>query len=59
MTIAGQILVGIFVAAVRVLEIVGVRRRWKWLVDPPEEWWPFYSQSFVKKFFGAEVLEIL
>ena len=39
-----------------VLYIVGGKRRWKWLVDPPEEWGLFYSQSFLKTLLGKELL---
>lgn len=58
MAIAEQILFGSLVTAIGVLLIIGVRRRWSWLVDPPEELWFVYSQSFIKKFCGAEFLEI-
>jgi hypothetical protein len=44
-----------FVAAGLAL-ILGSVKRWKWLVDPPTEYWPFYSHSFLKKFFGQEAL---
>ena len=39
-TIAGAILV------------CGAYQRWQWLVDPNVAAWPFYSQSFIKRFFG-------
>lgn len=33
--------------------IVGAYQRWSWLVDPPTRFWPFYSQSLIKRVFGA------
>jgi hypothetical protein len=39
-----------------VLSIMGVRRRWGWLVDPPDELWLVHSQSMIKKRFGKEAL---
>jgi hypothetical protein len=36
--------------------VIGAAQRWSWLVDPPEEYWFVYSQSFIKKFFGKRVL---
>jgi len=34
----------------------GAYRRWGWLVDPNVAAWPFYSQSFIKKFFGRRAV---
>jgi len=39
-----------------VLFIVGGKKRWKWLVDPPEEWALFYSQSLLKILVGKDLL---
>jgi len=36
-----------------VLIIVGARRRWRFLVNPPGSWSWFYSQAFLKKVFGV------
>ena len=36
--------------------ILGSVKRWKWLVDPPAEYWPFYSHSFLKKCLRPEGL---
>jgi drug/metabolite transporter superfamily protein YnfA len=36
------------------LMIVGAHFRWSWLVDPPSDWWPYYSQAFIKKFLGRK-----
>jgi hypothetical protein len=34
--------------------MLGANQEWRWLVDPPEAAWFFYSQSFLKKFFGKK-----
>jgi hypothetical protein len=39
--------------------IVGARRRWRWLVDPPTYLSPYYSQALLKVVFGATALRIL
>lgn len=52
----GQALFGMVFVMASVLSIMGVRRRWGWLVDPPDELWPVYSQSMIKKLFGSEAL---
>ncbi len=36
--------------------VFGTAQRWRWLVDPPEDYWFFYSQAFIKKFFGARAV---
>ena len=36
--------------------LFGARQRWGWLVDPPNDMWIFYSQTFIKKLFGETVL---
>jgi hypothetical protein len=36
--------------------IIGAFRRWKWLVDPPLSWSPFYSQAAIKEKMGTTVL---
>lgn len=36
--------------------LMGAIKKWKFIIDPPEDLWMFYSQSFVKKFFGKEIL---
>jgi hypothetical protein len=33
--------------------IIGAFRRWKWLVDPPLSWSPYYSQARAKEMFGS------
>ena len=40
------------------LFLVGTWRQWPFFVDPPEGWWAFYSQSFIKKIFGRTGLLI-
>jgi|SRR5215467_7709287 len=41
---------------VGVLMIVGALRRWKWLVDPPLSWAPYYSQARLKEMMGARAV---
>ena len=36
--------------------ILGAFLRWKWLVDPPLSWSPFYSQAAIKKKMGIRFL---
>jgi hypothetical protein len=38
---------------VGLLLIIGAYERWGWLVNPPTNMWPYYSQAFLKKFFGS------
>ena len=42
-----------FFALCGVILIVGAWRRWKWLVDPPLSWSPYYSQARLKEMMGA------
>lgn len=44
------------VFTIGVTMVYGAISGWKFLVDPPEEWSPFYSQSFIKKIFGKKFL---
>ena len=44
------------VFTIGVLMVYGAIAGWKFLIDPPEEWSPFYSQSFIKKVFGKRFL---
>jgi hypothetical protein len=37
-----------------VIFLTGAIKKWKWLVDPDERYWLFYSQSLLKKIFGKE-----
>jgi len=48
-------LLGILVGS---LLVVGVRRRWRWLVDPPEGLCLLYSQSFIKVVAGTRFLRV-
>ena len=57
MTVVLDVLAGVMFASFGLLLMVGAQRRWKWLVDPPEELWPVYTQSLVKKLCGTDVLE--
>jgi hypothetical protein len=38
--------------------IVGAHRRWEWLVNPPTDMWPYYSQAFLKKLFGSRFVVV-
>lgn len=46
---------GLFVV-VGLLVLYGARQRWSWLIDPPDELWFCYSQSFMKKLLGPSGL---
>ena len=53
-------LLGLFIAIffifAGIVLLVGTKKRWVWLVDPPADYWTFYSHSFLKKFFGKTFL---
>jgi hypothetical protein len=53
-TSLGTIAFGIATFAAGVILVYGSRKRWNWLVDPPEELWPIYSQAFLKKLVGTD-----
>ncbi len=38
------------------LLIIGTIFKWRFLVDPPEEWAAIYSHSKLNKWFGSEFL---
>ena len=38
---------------------IGANRGWRWLVDPPPQFWPIYFLSFVKRFFGPGAVRLL
>lgn len=44
------------VALMALLMIIGARRRWRWLADPPTFLWPVYLYAFIKRFFGRRAL---
>jgi hypothetical protein len=46
----------VIVFLVGILLILGTVLKWKFLVDPPEEWAPYYSHSKLKKMFGSGFL---
>jgi hypothetical protein len=48
--------IAIFFIIAGIIIIVGTKKRWSWLVDPPVDYWTFYSHSFLKKFFGKTFL---
>jgi hypothetical protein len=41
---------------VGMMAVIGTKLRWKFLVDPPEKWAFFYSQSWLKQRFGRDFL---
>jgi len=47
------IIIAVFFFIIGLILIIGAHRRWEWLVDPPTDMWLFYSQAFLKKFFGS------
>jgi len=47
------ILIAVFFFIIGLILIIGAHRGWEWLVDPPTDMWPYYSQAFLKKFFGS------
>jgi len=53
----GQALFGMVFVIVGILSVQGVRMRWGWLIDPPDDLWPVYSQAMIKKLFGSAALE--
>ena len=59
MSTVEQLIAGAVFVVVGAVLVVGTRRRWDWLVDPPEDLWFLYSGSFIKKFCGTDVLELL
>ena len=44
------------VFAIGFIIVYGAIDGWKFLIDPPESWSPFYSQSIIKKIFGKKFL---
>jgi hypothetical protein len=47
-----RLLLYIGFAIVGVLMLVGAYRRWRWLIDPPLSWSPYYSQAVLKEMMG-------
>jgi len=56
------ILLGILFSALFIvggsLMVYGTWHSWSLLVDPPEEFWLTYSQSFMKKVLGTDALRM-
>lgn len=52
----GLIFIGIVWLIVGVVCLLGAIKKWKFLVDPPEKYWFFYSPSWGKKLYGKEAL---
>ncbi len=38
--------------------VIGTWQKWPFFVSPPEDWWCFYSLSFIKRIFGQKGLII-
>jgi hypothetical protein len=53
-TLLSTISIGVFFILAGFVLVLGSQRRWSWLVDPPEELWPFYSQALLKKLIGTD-----
>lgn len=56
--IKAHLIIGSLSIAMGLLSFLITRKKWKYLVDPPEEGWWFYnisfSKKFGKKFFGID-----
>jgi hypothetical protein len=50
------LLIAIFFIFAGIILIIGTKKRWVWLVDPPAKYWTFYSHSFLKKLLGKTFL---
>jgi hypothetical protein len=50
--------VGLGLVAMGLTCVVGARKGWRWLVDPPKGAWFWYSQAFVKAIAGSRVLHV-
>ena len=44
------------VALMALVLVIGARRRWRWLADPPTFPWPVYPYAFVKRHFGTKAV---
>jgi hypothetical protein len=51
-----EILIASVVVIAAVVMILGARRRWRWLVDPPTFLWPIYPYALVKVLFGRNAV---
>jgi len=47
-----------FLIAIGVFLWCGAFFRWRWLVDPPLTWSPYYSQAHLKAMFGTRAVVI-
>ncbi|WP_423969778.1 immunity 17 family protein [Candidatus Binatus sp.] len=43
---------GVIALAIGIVLVCGAFFRWRWLVDPPDEMSPYYSQALLKTIFG-------
>jgi hypothetical protein len=53
---APEILLFVGLVVMALVMIIGAKRRWRWLADPPAFLWPIYPYAFVKRFFGRQTL---
>jgi len=55
-TVVFQVIGSMWAIVIGLIFVWGAVKKWKAIVDPPDELWPFYTQSFYKKFIGKESL---
>lgn len=48
--------IAVVMCIVGMLVVIGVLRRWKWLVAPPPSYWPMWGLSFIRITLGARGL---
>jgi hypothetical protein len=41
-----------------ILLLAGAFCNWSWLVDPPDDWWPYFGNATIKRFLGKKALLI-
>jgi uncharacterized protein (DUF3820 family) len=56
MDISSKLIMTMVCIVFGIFMIFGAYKKWKFLVDPPEKYWLWYSQSFFKKFFGKNIV---
>lgn len=52
----GGLLFSIGFMAMGATFILGTWKKWPIFVNPPDDWWPYYSQSLIKKILGRKGL---
>ncbi len=55
---SGAAVLNALALTIGVILVVGAYRHWSWLVDPPIQWAPYYSQAWLKKILGTRVVVI-